>query len=55
MRQFLDWMRAGLTPSLEDRAQVRFPAALFFLVFLVRPLRLVIRHGTRVLDRPRRI
>ena len=46
-------LRMAFVPSQEDWALVRLPPRLSFLYGLVRPLRLVAKHGVRWIARPR--
>jgi hypothetical protein len=42
-------VRLTLTPTIDDWAEMRLPASLFFLHYPLRPLRLALKYGTRAL------
>lgn len=43
--------RTALVPTLDDWQYLRLPNFLFFLYYLVRPIRLIVRYGQRLLER----
>jgi len=49
-----DFARALFTPTEPDWQVVRFPDSLFTLYYLIRPLRLAVKYGSRLLRSPAR-